>query len=114
MSSTLDGGECSASRTYCFTPGDTIPITHWIGGWVGPRIDLDDMERRKILHIPELKLRPLVRPSRSQSLYRLSCPGRKYETNLYLYCIRLISIVYSRLLAVSNYLCHNRTEHVQI
>jgi hypothetical protein len=32
---------------------------------------LDDVERRKILHLPALELRPLRRPARSQSLYRL-------------------------------------------
>jgi hypothetical protein len=24
--------------------------THWIGGWVGPRTDLEDMERRKTIY----------------------------------------------------------------
>jgi hypothetical protein len=26
------------------------PVTHWIGGWVGPRAGLEDVERRKFLH----------------------------------------------------------------
>jgi hypothetical protein len=39
-----------------------------------PRAGLDDMEKRKFLTIPGLELRPLGRPSRSQSLYRLSYP----------------------------------------
>jgi hypothetical protein len=43
------------------------PGTHCIGGWVGPRAGLDDMERRKIL--------PYESTARSQSLYRLRCPG---------------------------------------
>jgi hypothetical protein len=30
----------------CFTPRERVPITHWIGGWVGPRAGLDNMERR--------------------------------------------------------------------
>jgi hypothetical protein len=25
------------------------PSTHWIGGWVGPRTDLDAVEKRKFL-----------------------------------------------------------------
>jgi hypothetical protein len=45
--------------------------THWIGGWVGPRTSLDDMERRKILLLPGLKLPPLSHPAHSQLLYRL-------------------------------------------
>jgi hypothetical protein len=32
----LDKGEWSASCLDCFTPG-----MHWIGGWVGPRADLE-------------------------------------------------------------------------
>jgi hypothetical protein len=39
-----------------------------------PRTGLDDVERRKILPLPELKLQPLDRPARSQSLYLLSYP----------------------------------------
>jgi hypothetical protein len=39
------GGEWSASRLSPFTPGERAPSTHWIGGWVGPRTDLDDMEK---------------------------------------------------------------------
>jgi hypothetical protein len=45
----LVGGEWSASRRGPFTPEERVPGTHWIGGWVGPRAGLDDMERRKLL-----------------------------------------------------------------
>jgi hypothetical protein len=40
LTSTLVGGEWSASCPCCFTPG-----THFIGGWVDPRAGLDDMEK---------------------------------------------------------------------
>jgi hypothetical protein len=66
----LAGGECLASR-----PGRCTPGTHWIGGWVGSRTDLDDMEKWKFLAIPGLELRPLGRPAHSQSLHRLRYPG---------------------------------------
>jgi hypothetical protein len=39
--SVLDGGEWSTSQPYRFTSGEAGPGTHWIGGWVGPRADLD-------------------------------------------------------------------------
>jgi hypothetical protein len=39
------------------------------------RAGLDDLEDRKFLALPGLELRPLCRPARSQSLYRLSYPG---------------------------------------
>jgi hypothetical protein len=38
---------------------------------VDPRAGLDDLEKRKFFTLPELELRPLSRPVRSQSLYRL-------------------------------------------
>jgi hypothetical protein len=37
LTSGLDGGEWSASRPGRFTPGERAPLTHWMGGWVGPR-----------------------------------------------------------------------------
>jgi hypothetical protein len=52
-------------------PGGKETSTHWIGGWVGPRAGLDDVKKKKFLTLPGLELRPLDRPARSQSLYRL-------------------------------------------
>jgi hypothetical protein len=66
----LVGGEWSASRS-----GERATGTHWIGGYVGPRTGLDDVEKNKFLTLPGLELRPLRRPARSQSLYRLRYPG---------------------------------------
>jgi hypothetical protein len=37
-----------------------------MGGWVGPRTGLDDVEKRKFLTLSGLELRPLCRPARSQ------------------------------------------------
>jgi hypothetical protein len=42
---------------------------------VDPRDGLDDMVKRKFLTLPGLELRPLSRPARGQSLYRLRYPG---------------------------------------
>jgi hypothetical protein len=42
---------------------------------MGPRAGLDDLEKRKFLTLPGLELRPLGRPARSQSLYRLRYLG---------------------------------------
>jgi hypothetical protein len=71
LTSALLGGEWSASRPGRFTPGERAPGTHWIGGWVGPRASLDDMEERKFLTLRGLELRSHGRLARSQSLYRL-------------------------------------------
>jgi hypothetical protein len=42
---------------------------------VGPKADLEDVEKRKFLTLTQLKLRPFRCPDRSQSLYRLRYPG---------------------------------------
>jgi hypothetical protein len=68
LTSALAGGEWSASRPCRLTPGERVPGTHWIGGWVGPRAGLDDVEKRKFFTLPGLELRPLGRPARSQSI----------------------------------------------
>jgi hypothetical protein len=69
MTSALAGGEWSALRFGRFTPGEGAPDTHWIGGWVGPRAGLDDVEKRKFFALPGLEHRPFDRPACSQSLY---------------------------------------------
>jgi hypothetical protein len=48
LTSALDGGEWSASRSGRFTPRERAPSTHRIGGWVGPRAVLDAVVKRKI------------------------------------------------------------------
>jgi hypothetical protein len=67
--------EWSASRPSRFTPGESAPGAHWIGGWVGPRVSLDNVEKRKFLTLPGLELRPLGHLACSQLLYRLRYPG---------------------------------------
>jgi hypothetical protein len=43
----LYGGKCLTPGTGHFIPVKE-PGTNWIGGWVGPRADLDVLEKRKI------------------------------------------------------------------
>jgi hypothetical protein len=69
--SALAGGEWSASSSCRFIPRERARGAHLIGGWVGPWAGLDDLEKRKFLTLPGLKLWPLGRPARSQSLYQL-------------------------------------------
>jgi hypothetical protein len=40
--------------------------THWIGGWVGLSVGVDDMEKRKILTLLWLELRLLGHPARNR------------------------------------------------
>jgi hypothetical protein len=74
LTSALVGGEWSASRPARFTPRERGPGTHWIGGWVDPRACLD-VEERQFFTLQGLELRPLRRPARSQSPYRLRYPS---------------------------------------
>jgi hypothetical protein len=61
----LVGSEWSASRPGRFIHREKAPITHWIGGWVDPRVGMDDVEKRKFLTLPGLELWPLGSPARS-------------------------------------------------
>jgi hypothetical protein len=56
-------------------PGERALGTHSLGGWVDPRADMDDVEKRKFLTLSGLELRPLGRQARSQLLYRLHYPS---------------------------------------
>jgi hypothetical protein len=58
LTSALVGGECSASRPCRSTSRERARSTHCIGGWVGPRAGLDDVEKRKFLTL--LGLEPIV------------------------------------------------------
>jgi hypothetical protein len=80
LTSALAGVEWSASHPGRFILGERSPGTHWIGGWVDTKAGLDDVEKRKLLTLTGLKLRPLRRPARSQSLYQLRYPGSLLHT----------------------------------
>jgi hypothetical protein len=74
LTSALTGGDWSASRLCRFIPGEGATSNHWIGGWVSPRVGLDNVENRKSLTLPGLELRPLDRLAHNQPLYRLRYP----------------------------------------
>jgi hypothetical protein len=71
VTSALFGGEWSNSRPSRFTPEEGISDVNGVGGWMGPRASLAYIEKGTFLILPRLELRPLGRPSCSQSLYRL-------------------------------------------
>jgi hypothetical protein len=60
-SALVGSGQVHAPAT--LPPGERATSTHLIGGWVGPRAGLGDMERRKIMSLVGFELRPLGRPS---------------------------------------------------
>jgi hypothetical protein len=47
------------------------PSTHWIGGFLGPRAGLDDMEKLKFLTLSGLEFRPLGYKASSRQFYQL-------------------------------------------
>jgi hypothetical protein len=70
LTSALVGGEWSASRPGRFTLG--YPLDRRLGG---PQSRSGRRGEEKILDPTRLEDRPLGRPARSQSLYRLRYPG---------------------------------------
>jgi hypothetical protein len=70
-------GQLHASAT--LPPGKELARIHRIGGWVGPRIGLNDVEKRKFLNLLGLELRTFSHPARSQSLYRVRYPGSQFH-----------------------------------
>jgi hypothetical protein len=65
LTSALAGGV--SFTLLLLSPGERAPRAHWIGSWMDPRAGLDDVEKRKFLTLPGLKLRPLGRPAHSEA-----------------------------------------------
>jgi hypothetical protein len=67
FTSALGGGGLSVSCHDRFTPKETTLFTHWVGGWMGSRADLDTVVKRKI----PSPCRDLKRnlPARNPALY---------------------------------------------
>jgi hypothetical protein len=77
LSSALEEGVWLALR-----PGDTAPGTHCTGGWVGPRVGLDKVEKRiKYFQCPYRESNP-GRPSRSLFIILIKIPWRGEEKYL--------------------------------
>jgi hypothetical protein len=55
LTTTLAGGEWSASRLGRFTTMERAPGTHWKGGSVGSKTGFDDVEKSKFLTLPGLE-----------------------------------------------------------
>jgi hypothetical protein len=45
LTSALVGSDWSVSHLFRFTPWGRVPNTHYIGGWVDPRAELEGMEK---------------------------------------------------------------------
>jgi hypothetical protein len=56
LTSALVACEWSASRLHRCTPEDRSPAIHCIGSWVGPRVGLDDVEKRIFFTLQRLEL----------------------------------------------------------
>jgi hypothetical protein len=69
LTSALVAGEWPVSRSGRFTPGERAPGTHWIGGSMDPRANLDNVEKRKFMTLQGLEIQPLGRPAPIGSRY---------------------------------------------
>jgi hypothetical protein len=58
LTSALDGGERSTSRTGYFIPVQKNPDTNWIGSRVSPRASLKVVPKTESLSIPGIEHRP--------------------------------------------------------
>jgi hypothetical protein len=58
LTSALDGGEWSDSRSSRLIHWEMAPGTHWLGSRVGPRAGLDSVEKKKTLPLPVIEPRP--------------------------------------------------------
>jgi hypothetical protein len=65
--SALDGGEWSTSGPSRFTSREIDPVTHRIGGWVGPTAGLDAVVKRIIPGLAGNRIPD--HPARSPALY---------------------------------------------
>jgi hypothetical protein len=55
----LDVGSSGQLPVPAAVPRKRAPTTHWIGGWLGPRADLDAVEKQKVLPLPGHETWPL-------------------------------------------------------
>jgi hypothetical protein len=61
-----------------FTPGKRATGTHLIGGWVGPRADLDTVEKRTILPLPGIESLGVHPVARHYTNWAISTPRSWY------------------------------------
>jgi hypothetical protein len=61
LTSVLDRDEWSVSSSCRFTPGDRAPGAHCIAGWIGSRVDMKYVGKRKCID-PTGNRTPVVRP----------------------------------------------------
>jgi hypothetical protein len=76
LTSALDGGDWSASRSGPFNHRETAPGTHSIGGWVAPRAGLEDVEKGNSL--PPIGNRTRVFSRLAHSLVAMRVIGRPH------------------------------------
>jgi hypothetical protein len=86
LNSALDGGEWLISRSGSFTLGARIADTNWIGGWMGPRVDLDAAAKRKTSYNYPCREWSPYHPARSLVTILTELPTVKALFAVYGYC----------------------------
>jgi hypothetical protein len=76
----LGGGEWLTTYPCCFTPRNMFPSTHRMEGWLGSRVSLDDLEKRKNL-LFMLGIELWITQAVPLSLYWLHYPSMMYSVS---------------------------------
>jgi hypothetical protein len=77
------GGEWSASRTGLFNPGERLPGTHWIGGWMAPEPVWTLWERENSWPYRDLNSDPTVIQPVASQYTDFAIPALVYCENHY-------------------------------
>jgi hypothetical protein len=81
LTSALYGGKWSASRTSRSSSGERAPLTHWIGGWVGPG-PAWTLWSRENSHVPAGNWTPAVQSvARDYTDWAIPAPGSRNKPN---------------------------------
>jgi hypothetical protein len=109
LTSALDGGKRSASRSGHFIPRERAPGTHCIGGWVGPRAVPDAVVKRKIpSHLSFIIINYALMVRYATRILNLNFSPAPWELTNYLEAARSSEVL------VSNHhttLCNNPESH---
>jgi hypothetical protein len=73
-------------------PGDRVPGTLSIGGWVGSKVGPDDIEKRKFLILPGLEPQTFGRPAHIQSLYHFQMKFQMIRLDWDRFCSLVIRV----------------------
>jgi hypothetical protein len=88
--------------------GKKVLGTHWIGGWMDPMAGMDAVEKKKLLLMPGIELRFLLRRARNPTIYRLSYNTQRRAQLTKLLIMQFSGILYGNLFKF--YVAYEKTD----